>query len=315
VTASSEPCTSAFRMRFSVAVSPDWIWSKMSSSLTPDFTGRRRAGRGSCGGARGPRPTVRAIFSSGAGTELVARLGHRRQAEHLDRRGRTGGLDLLALVVDHRPDPAPGRAGHDRVADLELALVDEDRRDRAAALVEVGLEHDALGTPGRVGLSSSSSATTSSWSSRSSMPRSWMGRHLDDDRVAAPRLGHQLALGELAEHALRIGVVLVDLVDRHDDRHLGRPRVVDRLDRLGHHAVVGGDHEHHDVGRLGAAGAHLRERGVARGVDEGDLVAVALDLVGADVLGDATGLAGDHVGVTGSCRARSSCRGRRDPSR
>ena len=65
-------------------------------------------------------------------------------------------------------------------------------------------------------------------------------------------------LGQLGEHPLRIGVVLVDLVDRDDDRHIGRLGVVDRLDRLGHDAVVGGDDEHHDVGRLGAAGTHLR---------------------------------------------------------
>ena len=72
--------------------------------------------------------------------------------------------------------------------------------------------------------------------------------------------------------------------------------MVDRLDRLRHHAVVGGDDQHDDVGRLGAAGAHLRERGVAGRVDERERVAVAVDLVGADVLGDAAGLAGDDVG-------------------
>ena len=55
-----------------------------------------------------------------------------------------------------------------------------------------------------------------------------------------------------------IGVVAVDLVDRDDDRHVGRPGVVDRLDGLGHHAVVGRDDEHDDVGDLGPAGAHLR---------------------------------------------------------
>src|SRR5690606_1329688 len=49
------------------------------------------------------------------------------------------------------------------------------------------------------------------------------------------------------------------------------------------------------------AGAHGGERLVTRGVDEGDLAVLAvdlgLDLVGADVLGDASGLAALHVGV------------------
>ena len=50
----------------------------------------------------------------------------------------------------------------------------------------------------------------------------------------------------------------------------GRPGVVDRLDRLRHHAVVGRHHDHRDVGDLGAAGAHRGERLVARRVEEGD---------------------------------------------
>ncbi len=100
----------------------------------------------------------------------------------------------------------------------------------------------------------------------------------------------------------RIGAFLVDLVDRHHDRHVGRLRVVDRLHRLRHHAVVGGDHQDRDVGGLRAAGTHGGERLVTRGVDEGDrpyrAVEVDLDLVGADVLGDAAGLFLADVGLT-----------------
>ena len=87
----------------------------------------------------------------------------------------------------------------------------------------------------------------------------------------------------------------VHLVDRDDDRHVGGLGVVDRLDRLGHHAVVGGDDEHDDVGDLRAARAHGREGLVAGRVDERDRVAVPLDPVGADVLGDPAGLARDDV--------------------
>ena len=71
--------------------------------------------------------------------------------------------------------------------------------------------------------------------------------------------------------------------------------VRDRFLRRRHHAVVGGNHQDHDVGHLGAAGAHGGKRFVARRVEEGDLLALNLDLVGADVLGDAAGLAFGHV--------------------
>ncbi len=97
-------------------------------------------------------------------------------------------------------------------------------------------------------------------------------------------------LGELLHDAVGVRAVEVDLVDRDDDRHAGGAGVVDGLDRLGHDAVVGGDDQHGDVGDLGAAGAHGREGLVAGRVQEGDLLAVDLHLVGADVLGDAAGL-------------------------
>ena len=67
----------------------------------------------------------------------------------------------------------------------------------------------------------------------------------------------------------------------------------DRLLRLRHDAVVGGDDEHGDVRHLRAAGAHGGEGLVARGVEEGDLAAGVDGLIGADVLGDPAGLGRD----------------------
>ena len=126
-----------------------------------------------------------------------------------------------------------------------------------------------------------------------------LGGDVDEHGVAAVLLGHQTELGELTAHLGRVRALDVDLVDRDHDRHVGRLGVVQRLDRLRHHTVVGRDHEDRDVGRLGTTGTHGGERLVTRGVDEGDpaLFAVDLggDLVRTDVLGDAAGLARDHV--------------------
>ena len=128
-----------------------------------------------------------------------------------------------------------------------------------------------------------------------------LGGDVDEHGVAAVLLGDQAVLGQLLAHLVRVGVLLVDLVDRDHDRHVGRLGVVERLDRLRHDAVVGRDHQDHDVGGLGTTGTHGGERLVTRGVDEGDrpVLALVLDvhLVGADVLGDAAGLALDHVGL------------------
>ena len=127
--------------------------------------------------------------------------------------------------------------------------------------------------------------------------RALQGGDLHHDGVAAPGFGNQPALGELLEHAGGIGVGPVHLVDGHDDRYIGRRGVIDGLDRLGHDAVVGGHDEHDDVGGLRPAGPHGGEGGVARRVDERDPLVVPHHLVGTDVLGDAAGLAGHHVGL------------------
>ncbi len=126
-------------------------------------------------------------------------------------------------------------------------------------------------------------------------------RDVDEHDVAAVLLGHEAELGELLAHLGGVGVGLVDLVHRDHDRHVGRLGVVQRLDRLRHDAVVGGDHEDRDVGHLRTTGTHGGERLVARGVDEGDRAVDALvlgvHLVRTDVLGDAAGLARDDVRV------------------
>ena len=130
------------------------------------------------------------------------------------------------------------------------------------------------------------------------------GRNRHHDGVAAPILGQQAAVGELLLDALGLGVGLVDLVDGHDDRHVGGAGVVDGFEGLRHDAVVGRHHQHHDVGDLGAAGAHAGERFVAGRVDEDDLAAVQLHVVRADVLGDAAGLARRHVGFADGVEQR-----------
>ncbi len=94
-------------------------------------------------------------------------------------------------------------------------------------------------------------------------------------------------LCELLFDAILVRRREVNLVNRDDNRYFGGKRVVDGLDGLRHHSVVCRDHQDGDVGHLGAPRAHRGERGVARRIDEGDELAIALHLVGPDVLGDA----------------------------
>ena len=73
--------------------------------------------------------------------------------------------------------------------------------------------------------------------------------------------------------------------------------MIDGLHGLGHDAVLGGHHQDGDVRDHGAAGAHGGEGLVTRGIQEGDGLSVHQHLIGADVLGNAAGLAAGHMGV------------------
>ena len=145
--------------------------------------------------------------------------------------------------------------------------------------------------------SSSRSATSRIFSSRSSRPVPCFAETFATCVVPPHSSGCRPCVARSESTRSGFAPGKVDLVHRDDDRHLGRARVRDRLERLRHHAVVGGDDEHGDVGDLRAAGAHGGERLVARRVEEGDLPAVDLGLVGADVLGDPAGLGLDDGGL------------------
>ena len=231
--------------------------------------------------------------------ETVAGFRRAVEAEHLDRHRRSGLVDGLALIGDQRADAAHLGAGDDDVADPQRAALHQHGRDRTAAAIELGFDHGAFGGTRRIGLEVEQFGLQRDHFQQLVEIGLVLGGNLDVDDVAAERFDLHLVLQQFGAHALRLGVGLVDLVDRHDHRNLRRLGVIDRLDRLRHDAVVGRDHQDHDVGDLGAAGAHRGERGVAGGVDEGDLLAAFRrgHLIGADMLGDAAGFARHHVGV------------------
>src|SRR4051812_10448191 len=234
--------------------------------------------------------------------EGVAGPRHRGEADDLHGTGRQRLLQLVAVLVEQRADATVGVAGDDRVALAERAALDQHRGHGAPALVQLALDDDALGVLLGVGAQVQGGVGGQQDSREQVVDALTGGRgDVDEHRVAAVLLGHQPVLGELLADLGGVGPLLVDLVDRDHDRHVGGLGVVERLDRLRHDAVVSGDHQDDDVGHLRATGTHRGERLVTRGVDEGDRALLALqlgdDLVGADVLGDAAGLPRHHVGV------------------
>ena len=73
--------------------------------------------------------------------------------------------------------------------------------------------------------------------------------------------------------------------------------MVNGFQRLGHDAVVGGDHQHCNVGHSCASSPDGCERCVTRSVQERNGVAVRFNLVGTDMLRDAAHFFVCHLGV------------------
>ena len=125
-----------------------------------------------------------------------------------------------SCIARTRPQWAPATSASPT---LQRAALDEQRDHGAAARVEPRLDHRAGGLGVRVGLQLLESASVTSVSSRLVE----VLRVLADtstNSVSPPQsAGRQALLGQLAAHAVGVRALLVDLVDRDDDRHARRP--------------------------------------------------------------------------------------------
>ena len=131
-----------------------------------------------------------------------------------------------------------------------------------------------------------------------------LGRNFAHDGLAAPLLGHEAVLGELLHDPVGVGVFLIDLVHRHEDGDIGSLSVVDGLHGLGHDTVICRHHQNGNIRDHSAAGTHGRKRLMARRIQKRDGLAVNLHLIGADVLGNAAGLAGGNGRIADGIQQR-----------
>ena len=120
--------------------------------------------------------------------------------------------------------------------------------DRPPALVEVSLDGHALSGHVRVG-SQVKGCVGGQDNGLEQTVQAIMGdsRDIDELCLTAVLLRDQAELGELAANPNRISRGLVDLVDRDHYGHVGCLGVVEGLDGLRHHTVVGRDDQHRDI--------------------------------------------------------------------
>ena len=167
--------------------------------------------------------------------------------------------------------------------------MDEQRGDGAATLVHLGFDHRAgaravwIGFGLDLGLGYQLDCLEQRGHSRLSSRR-----NRDGFDIAAVFGDHDTEIGQLLFDAVGVSRSHVHFVDGNDDRYVRGAGVVNCFTRLGHDPVVGGHDDDRNVGDLCTTSTHGGKRLVARRVKERDRVAINLDLIGANVLGDAT---------------------------
>ena len=187
---------------------------------------------------------------------------------------------------------------------MQRAFLDQHGGDRAASAIELRFDDRAARGPRRIGLQLHHVGLQQDHLEQLVDSGTGAGRDRHGYDVAAVVFRHQADLRQPLLDVVEVGVGQIDLVDRDDYRNVGGASVIDRLLRLRHHAFVRGDHQHDDVGDLGAARAHRSERLMAGSIDERDRAPVGLDGVRTDVLRDSAELARGHVGVANRVEQR-----------
>ena len=200
VSASSEPVTSALRMRLSVAASPglDLLEDVLELGAAAGDRGRRGRGWRRAASARGSRP--RCGPSSRRGRRRSRRRRRPRRRGRAPATGVDGPASLTcspwsSMSARTRPHAAPATSGSPT---LQRAALHEHGGHRAPADVEVGLEHHALGPPVGVGPEVLDVGDEQQVLEQVVDAEVLQRRDLRPSRVAAPRLGDEALLGRAA---------------------------------------------------------------------------------------------------------------------
>ena len=220
------------------------------------------------------------------------------ESEYGHGRRRAGLGNFLAALVEHRLHLAVAASAQHHVAELESTLLHEHRGEIAAALVERRLYDRTYRRLVRICLELQDVRLEQHLVEQLVDIQSLLRGNLLALVLASPVFHEDIHLGQLAAYLVGICSRLVYLVNREHHGHVRSLSVVDSLYGLGHHGVVGGDDYYRKVGELCASGTHGSEGLVSRSVEEGDAAAVGqLHVIGTDVLGYASRLAGNHVGL------------------
>ena len=122
--------------------------------------------------------------------------------------------------------------------------------------------------------------------------------------VAAPILGDQAMLSQLLLYMVRICAHAVHLVDSNNNGHLCCLGMVNSLNGLGHYTVVCSNYQNSNVSYLGTTSTHSGEGFVTGGIQKDDLLALVINLICTNVLGNTARFACGYISFANSVQQR-----------
>lgn len=177
-------------------------------------------------------------------------------------------FDVIAAVIHHGTDFSVGRTADHGVANPQRTILNQYRGDRAAPFIEFCLDNNAAGIAIRIGLQLFHFGNQQNIFQQIIDTQLLLGRHGNHDGVTAVFFRNQSMLHEFLLDVIRICSGLIDLIDGYNNGNLGRFGMIDRLNRLGHNAVIGSHDKNRNIRNLGTACTHCRKRFMARCVKE-----------------------------------------------
>ena len=101
-----------------------------------------------------------------------------------------------------------------------------------------------------------------------------------------------------------ISARLVNFINCHNDRHTGHLGVIDGFNRLIHHPVIRCHHQNHNIRNLGTARPHGGKGFVAGCVQENNVAAIDMDMIGAYGLRNPACFAVNNIGLADRVQQR-----------
>jgi len=122
-------------------------------------------------------------------------------------------------------------------------------------------------------------------------------RYFSKKRCSAPLFGYEVILREFLHHFVGIGILFIYFVDGHNNGNIGRPCMVNRLNRLRHDTIVRGNDKDNNIRHKGASCPHSGKSLMAGGINKNNLFTVDIYLISTDMLCYSSGLPVSHIRI------------------